>query len=385
MQHRSFSLLTMLMLVIVTARAEIDPTDRALTLAADLPAGALKERLQSCASGPFYPTAFSIAHRGAPLGYPEHSREGYIAAANMGAGVIECDVTFTKDLELVCRHSQCDLASSTNILQTELATTCQQPFTPAASAEPASARCCTSDITLAEFKTLCARPDITNTQATSVDEFLAPLRSPVIDQPSQCGTVMSHRDSIKLIQRLGAAFIPELKRPEVPMPFNGFSQQAYADKLLAEYRELGIPAEKIYPQSFSFDDVRHWIKKHPEFAQQTLWLVPRPRQITPPTLQELRSLRAQGLKIIAPPIHMLVWQNAQGRIVPTAFAKAARASGLKIITWTFEAAKATAAAYGNQPGLMLEALDVLAQDVRVSGVFSDWPGTVTYYANCMAD
>ena len=82
---------------------------------------------------------------------------------------------------------------------------------------------------------------------------------------------------------------------------------------------------------------------------------------------------------------MLVWQNAQGRIVPTAFAKAARASGLKIITWTFEAAKATAAAYGNQPGLMLEALDVLAQDVGVSGVFSDWPGTVTYYANCMAD
>jgi glycerophosphoryl diester phosphodiesterase len=31
----------------------------------------------------------------------------------------------------------------------------------------------------------------------------------------------------------------------------------------------------------------------------------------------------------------------------------------------------------------LETLDVLAEDIGVAGVFSDWPGTVTYYANCM--
>ncbi|BDA62188.1 hypothetical protein NUITMVS1_36510 [Shewanella xiamenensis] len=30
-----------------------------------------------------------------------------------------------------------------------------------------------------------------------------------------------------------------------------------------------------------------------------------------------------------------------------------------------------------------ELLDVLAKDVGVIGVFSDWPATVTYYANCM--
>jgi glycerophosphoryl diester phosphodiesterase len=28
-------------------------------------------------------------------------------------------------------------------------------------------------------------------------------------------------------------------------------------------------------------------------------------------------------------------------------------------------------------------LDVLARQVGVLGVFSDWPSTVTYYANCM--
>ena len=383
--HHRFSLLAMLVLVTSAAQSEIDPTSRALTLSADLPAGPLKEQLQSCADGPFLPTKFSIAHRGAPLGYAEHSREGYIAAADMGAGIIECDVTFTKDLELVCRHSQCDLASTTNILQTELASTCRQPFIPAQNGQPANAECCTSDITLAEFKTLCARPNVKNTLATSITEYLAPLKSPVIAQPSQCGTVMSHRDSIELIRDLGAAFTPELKQPQVTMPFNGFSQQNYADKMLAEYQRASVPVKQVYPQSFNIKDVRYWIEKHPEFAQQTIWLVPRQRQIMPPSLKELQSLKNEGLRIIAPPIPMLLRQNSRGEVEPTAFAKAAKASGLEIITWTFESANATAAVYGDQPGLMLEALDVLAQDIGVSGVFSDWPGTVTYYANCTLD
>jgi glycerophosphoryl diester phosphodiesterase len=32
---------------------------------------------------------------------------------------------------------------------------------------------------------------------------------------------------------------------------------------------------------------------------------------------------------------------------------------------------------------MYEYIDALAQDVGVEGIFSDWPATVTYYANCM--
>ncbi|MDC8445142.1 MAG: hypothetical protein LV471_04340 [Nitrosomonas sp.] len=37
----------------------------------------------------------------------------------------------------------------------------------------------------------------------------------------------------------------------------------------------------------------------------------------------------------------------------------------------------------NNDGDMYQALDVLAQDVGILGIFSDWPATVTYYANCM--
>ena len=72
----------------------------------------------------------------------------------MGAGILECDVTFTKDQELVCRHSQCDLHTTTNILAIpELAAKCTHAFTPAdpAAEKEASAKCCTSDLTLAEF------------------------------------------------------------------------------------------------------------------------------------------------------------------------------------------------------------------------------------------
>ena len=32
---------------------------------------------------------------------------------------------------------------------------------------------------------------------------------------------------------------------------------------------------------------------------------------------------------------------------------------------------------------MYKALDVLAKDVKILGIFSDWPATVTFYANCM--
>ncbi len=49
----------------------------------------------------------------------------------MGAGILECDVTFTKDQELVCRHSQCDLQTTTNVLDIpELAAKCSEKFTP---------------------------------------------------------------------------------------------------------------------------------------------------------------------------------------------------------------------------------------------------------------
>ena len=104
---------------------------RPFFLVQDMDQGRLKHELQQCSQGPFIKTDFSIGHRGAALQFPEHTKESYVAAAKMGAGIVECDVTFTKDRELVCRHSQCDLHTTTNILATDLAQKCSVPFTPA--------------------------------------------------------------------------------------------------------------------------------------------------------------------------------------------------------------------------------------------------------------
>ena len=61
-----------------------------------------KEQLMSCKGQTPTTSKFSIGHRGAPLMFPEHTVESNIAAARMGAGILERDVTFTADKELVC-------------------------------------------------------------------------------------------------------------------------------------------------------------------------------------------------------------------------------------------------------------------------------------------
>ena len=123
----------------------------------DMEDSRLKRRLEQCSAGPFEKSNFSIGHRGAALQFPEHTLESYEAGARMGAGILECDVTFTSDKQLVCRHAQNDLHTTTNILEIpELAAKCSRPFTPAdpARGTSADARCCTSDLTVAEFKRL---------------------------------------------------------------------------------------------------------------------------------------------------------------------------------------------------------------------------------------
>lgn len=73
----------------------------------------------------------------------------------MGAGLVECDVTFTADLELVCRHAQCDLHTTTDVVtRPELNAKCTTPWASGVTPE-----CCASDFTLEEIKTLCAKMD----------------------------------------------------------------------------------------------------------------------------------------------------------------------------------------------------------------------------------
>jgi glycerophosphoryl diester phosphodiesterase len=120
----------------------------------NMTASPLKTKLASCANKPVHISDFSIGHRGGgTLQFPEETVQSEDAGARMGAGVLECDVSFTKDRGLVCRHSLCDLHTTTDILtRPALAEKCTQKFKPANGTSPASALCCTSDITTAECK-----------------------------------------------------------------------------------------------------------------------------------------------------------------------------------------------------------------------------------------
>lgn len=363
--------------------------------------GALKDKLESCASGPFQRSDFSIGHRGAPLMFPEHTVQSNRAAARMGAGILECDVTFTADRELVCRHAQCDLHTTTNILTTPLAEKCSEPFTPASGDAEASAKCCASDITLAEFRTLRGKMDAADPTATTPEAFQGGTSDWRTDLYAEHGTLMTHAESIALFRELGAKFTPELKSPEAPMPYEGeFSQADYAQKLVDEYAAAGVPPSDVWPQSFNYDDVLYWIE-NTDYGGQAVYLdgrydeegfdPARPEGLSP----SFTEMKADGVNIVAPPMWVLVTLDEAGNVVPSEYAKQAKAAGLDLITWTLERSgplregggwyhqTVADAARERGDGLTYELLDVLAQEVGVLGVFSDWPGTTTYYANCM--
>ncbi len=383
-----------------TTHAQVGP--RPFFLVDDMADGPLKQKLQQCAAkGSFRPSSFSIGHRGAAMQFPEHTRESYLAAARMGAGVIECDVTFTKDKELVCRHAQNDLHTTTNILLTPLAAKCTQPFVPAVlNAEgkvttPAKAECRTSDITLAEFKTLRGKMDASNPAARTPEEYVrgtANWRTDLYAGPTS-GTLMTHAESIALFKQLGVKMTPELKSPSVTMPFDGMSQQALAQKMVDEYKRAGVKPNRVFAQSFDINDVLYWIQNEPAFGQQAVYLDDADTVKDLPDLATLKGYRAQGIRIWAPPTFALLTAEG-GRIVPSQAAKDAKAAGLKLITWTLERSGVLADgdngwyyqgydAAVKREGDMLQALHVLAQEVGVLGVFSDWPATTTFYASCM--
>lgn len=383
----------------VTPQAQLGP--RPFALVDQLSDGTLKQALEQCETGPFFKSDFSIGHRGAPLQFPEHTEESYRAAARMGAGIVECDVTFTRDRALVCRHSQCDLHRTTDILEKpHIASRCSVPFRPAdaANGKDATAKCCTSDITLAQFHQLTGKMDASNPKAMTVEEYMAGPAAGRTDLNAKRGTLMTHAGSIDLFKELGVKMTPELKSPSVGMPFDGdFTQQAFAQKMIDEYKAAGVPASEVFPQSFNRDDVLFWISEDPAFGRQAIYLDNRYPDLDPEDpatwTPSMEKIAESGIRYLAPPLWFLVRSGDDGRPEPSAYAKAAKQAGLNLIAWTLERSGSLANGGGwyyqtvaditDDDGDALVLLDVLAKEVGVVGVFSDWPATTTYYANCM--
>lgn len=400
--HRAFLLLLAAFLPLPGLAGDIvaaRPDPRPVALVAGLQDGPLKTELSACVKRPVRRTSFALGHRGAPLRFPEHTRESYVAAAAQGAGVLECDVTFTRDKQLVCRHAQDDLHTTTNILLTPLAARCTKPFQPATVDAagtvklPASAECRTSDITLAEFRTLRGKHDGFDPRATTVEQYVNGGRTHANAANIDTGTLMTHADSIALFRELGVQMVPELKQPIVAMPYDGMTQHDYAQRLIDDYKTAGIPPAHVWPQSFSLDDILYWIAREPTFGRQAVYLEDAEQVSGLPDAAALRHLHQQGVRIWAPAIFALLRIDHRGAIVPSQAALDARKAGLDIVTWSLERSGAlhagdngfyyqtiNAAITGESD--VLRVLDVLARQVKVRAVFSDWPATAAFYANC---
>jgi glycerophosphoryl diester phosphodiesterase len=179
----------------------------------------------------------------------------------------------------------------------------------------------------------------------------------------------------------------------------GFTQEHYAQALIDEYKQAGIPAKDVFPQSFNLNDILYWIKNEPEYGKQAIYLDDRyllkefnsatPNQLKP----SMNELYESGVRYIAPPLWVLLTLNADNQIIPSAYALAAKQAGLNIITWSLER-DGPLVNGGNwyhqsiksvikDDSQVYVVLDTLVKQVGIKGIFSDWPATATYYANCM--
>lgn len=324
--------------------------------------------------------------------YPEHTIESYTAAIIQGAGIVECDVTFTQDLELVCRHDQCDLHTTTDVVtRPELNAKCTTPWSTGV-----APRCCTSDFTLAEIKTLCAKMDSSNdVNAATAEGYAfggtAAWRTDV--HQSGCPAVPTHAESIALMKSHGIYFTPELKSPAVEMPFNGYTQEMYAQAMVDEYTEAGVPPSQVWPQSFNEADVYYWVD-NTDFGAQAVSLDGVYERNETEIDAYLDRLVDGNVSIVAPPMWRLVDPDDTSdlKLKASYYANAAKERNLSIITWTLERTDPGLQGWywqtANAGGLELtdgdkyNLLEVLNKDVGILGIFSDWPATVTFYANC---
>ena len=188
--------------------------------------------------------------------------------------------------------------------------------------------------------------DASDPNATTPPTFQGGTANWRTDLYATGGTLLSHKESIQLIKSLGAKYTPELKGPnrsaqlQVEDVFG--SQEGYAQALIDDYKEAGIPAQEVFAQSFNRNDVLYWINTSRSSANRlctsTIATKPSRRRSIRRTrtwIPSMQELAKQGIKIIAPPMWVLLTVE-NGKIVPSLYAKEAKAAGLDIITWTSE-------------------------------------------------
>ena len=149
---------------------------------------------------------------------------------------------------------------------------------------------------------------------------------------AKCAPLLTHAESIRLIDGLGLKFTPELKEPSVPMPFDGdYSQERYAQQLIEEYVAAGIAPSRVFAQSFRLADVQYWLAKAPAFGHRPCTSTRASPEGYAEAVFEHAGARAKGVRIVAPRASR--WSPCRtGRSCRPIYAHAARALAVDLIT-----------------------------------------------------
>jgi glycerophosphoryl diester phosphodiesterase len=201
----------------------------------------------------------------------------------------------------------------------------------------------------------------------------------------------------------GGKFTPEIKFPDVTMPYNGFTQDDFVAKMVKDYVDMNIPPSNVWVQTATFSDLVYLVGKT-AYGAQAVALDFEDDRVAANDQAWIDQRKAAGVKILAPPTYKLVapnplaGQSGQKDFVPSEFAKKIKASGLGIITWTLSRTgppldKPVATDYywftlqgknlSLTEGSNFDLLDVFYQDVGIIAIFDDWPSVSSFYANCM--
>ena len=370
--------------------------------AADADGGGWRRR----ATGAFEPSDFSIGHRGAALQFPEHTQESYEAAARMGAGILECDVTFTKDraaglppfaVRSAHHHQHPRHPRAGGQVH---ASRSRRPIRPPASrprpcAAPATSRSPSS-------RRLCGKMDAFNPNATT--RRGVPGRHARL--PHRPLRHLRHADDPRrehrAVQEPGRrSSRPSSRRPSVPMPFEGdYTQEHYAQQMIDEYKAAGVsPRGRLRPvvqprRRALLDRATSRRSASRRSSSTTAYDDARPATDGGLVAGMRRARRAGREDHRAADVGAGHARRGRARSCPRPTPRPAKAAGLDIITWTLERSGPLndgrrlllpdrSPAPSTTTATCFTVLDVLAQQVGVRGIFSDWPATVTYYANCM--
>ena len=198
----------------------------------------------------------------------------------MGAGIVECDVTFTTNGDFVCRHADNDLAFTTNILRHYARFEMRQAVHSGSPGfqwkrdHPGERR-------MPHDRSHAGRIQEPDRQDGGVQSGCAYTRrsfwaARLPGAPTYTPGVarlMTLRESIELNEKNGVKHTPELKAADPASIARVFgSQEIYARDFARALDAAGVRPRDAFPQSFNVNDILYWID-NTGYGRQAVFLV----------------------------------------------------------------------------------------------------------------